>query len=96
LILISYKRDLCIHFAVSFQEQDNILPACVYPYFSAHDGYEFLPFKHVDLYQNGISPDLYSLIIPLEIEIRTSFRLNVCERMCAHMMKDHLFDIDIE
>jgi hypothetical protein len=26
-----------------------ILPGCVYEYFSEQDGYDFLPFKHVQL-----------------------------------------------
>jgi hypothetical protein len=39
-----------------------ILPACVYPYFNEQDGYEFLTIKHVDIYRDGVRPDLYSLI----------------------------------
>jgi hypothetical protein len=46
-----------------------ILPACVYPYFSAHDGYDFLPFKHVDLYRDGVSPDSYLILAYLGVPV---------------------------
>ena len=39
-----------------------ILPGCVYEYFSEYDGYEFLPFKHVHIYRDGVVPDSCSLI----------------------------------
>jgi hypothetical protein len=35
----------------------GILPACVYDYFNPHDGYEFLPFKHVNVYLDRDIPD---------------------------------------
>jgi hypothetical protein len=29
----------------------------VYEYFNHQDGYEFLPFKHVEVYEDGVIPD---------------------------------------
>jgi hypothetical protein len=40
-----------------FSRAIGILPACVYDYFNPQDGYEFLPFKHVNVYLDGDIPD---------------------------------------
>ena len=107
-------------FRSAFLRARFILPGCVYEYFSEHDGYEFLPFKHVHMYRDGVRPDSYSLIwvcrycsfwcevfdplimerhlcvdcFAFPLEIKTSFRLIVRERLRAHIRD--LFHIDIE
>jgi hypothetical protein len=40
-----------------FPRARSILPGCVYEYFSEQDGYDFLPFKHVQLYVDEDVPD---------------------------------------
>jgi hypothetical protein len=90
----------------------------VYEYFSYQDGYEFLPFKHVEIYEDGVIPDTLIWVcrycnfwcevfdplimerhlckdcVDIPTDIRTSFRIIVRERCCAHMKQ--LFNINIE
>jgi hypothetical protein len=40
-----------------FPRARAILPGCVYEFFSEQDGYDFLPFKHVQLYVDEYVPD---------------------------------------
>jgi hypothetical protein len=40
-----------------FPRARAFLPGCVYEYFSEQDGYDFLPFKHVQLYFDEDAPD---------------------------------------
>jgi hypothetical protein len=40
-----------------FPRAREILPDCVYEYFHVLDGYEFLPFKHFQIYVDTISPE---------------------------------------
>jgi hypothetical protein len=40
----------------------KILPDCVYEYLHVLDGYEFLPFKHFEIYVDTISPENDSFI----------------------------------
>jgi hypothetical protein len=60
---MSSKRGLCFRFAMSFQEPEKYYaPDCLYEYFHVLDGYEFLPFKHFEIYVDTISPENDSLI----------------------------------
>jgi hypothetical protein len=42
-----------------FPRARAILPGCMYEYFGEQDGYDFLPFKHVQLYVDEDVPDSF-------------------------------------
>jgi hypothetical protein len=51
----------CDRFAMSFLRARGILYfislSSVYEYFNEQDGYEFLPFRHVEVYKDEVVPD---------------------------------------
>jgi hypothetical protein len=57
-----FNAGVLFPFQEVFLRARRILPGCMYEYFSEQDGYDFLPFKHVQLYKDGYAPDSDSLL----------------------------------
>jgi hypothetical protein len=99
----------------------EILPDCAYEYFHWLDGYEFLTFKHLQLFKHEHIPEEGDSLIwvcrycifwcemfdplimeqhlcvecmAIPLEIKTSFRQIVRDRLCAHLQK--LFNVVID